>query len=190
MASKLPALSIDKLKPTRAHLRDIALVMGSLQRGFLPETPRYWEHGLEVTMRGFSTQEFKVNGEAVRGVVDLVRQNIRLAGSAWPIEDYSGEELMRNVKVWLESRGAAIELDEPELSGSPAVYNPKQAAAFAEALWWIDERFRALKSSLAGETSPVLLYPHHFDLALSWCPKDVQFTIGWSTGDENVAEPY
>jgi hypothetical protein len=40
--------------------------------------------------------------------------------------------------------------------------------------------------------SPILLYPHHFDLALTWFPwnDERQMTVGFSTGDEAVAEPY
>ncbi|HVA11241.1 MAG TPA: DUF5996 family protein, partial [Candidatus Dormibacteraeota bacterium] len=43
-----------------------------------------------------------------------------------------------------------------------------------------------------GLTSPVLLYPHHFDLSLVWFPHDDerQLAIGFSTGDQTIAEPY
>jgi hypothetical protein len=37
-----------------------------------------------------------------------------------------------------------------------------------------------------------LLYPHHFDLSLSWFPHNdkQQITLGWSTGDDTIPEPY
>jgi len=54
--SDLPDLKLDSWRPTRDYLREVALVLSSLQRAFLPEHPRQWQYGLEVNMRGLVTQ--------------------------------------------------------------------------------------------------------------------------------------
>jgi hypothetical protein len=191
--AKLQVLNLDDLRLTRDHLRDAAQVLGSLQRAFLPPHPRDWQHGLEIMMRGPSTQAFEAGGETRRGGIDLVRNVVRLDGTGWALDEYGGPELLKNVRVWLESRGIKAELETPQFAGRPDQFDPEQAGAYAQALWWLEERFRHLKASLTeGVTSPVLLYPHHFDLSLSWFPFDDerQISLGWSTGDETVNEPY
>jgi hypothetical protein len=170
----------------------MALALGSLQRAFLPAHPRLWQYGVEVTMRGFSSQAFKVNGQEYRVSVDLVRHRARLDGQSWPLDECDGRRLLEQFRLWLAGRAADIKLEEPKFSGS-GDFNPEQAAAYAQALWWLDEQFRQLKTEITtGVTSPVLLYPHHFDLALSWFPHDDerQLSIGWSTGDVSLPEPY
>ena len=185
--NNLPPLQSSQLAGTRDYLRDIALSFGSLQRAFLPQHPRLWQYGLEVTMRGFCTQAFVANGGEQRVLADLVKLKVRLDGERWLLSDLDGPLLFEKLQTW-----AGVDLEEPKFSGS-AEFSQEQAVAYAAALWWLDEQFRKLKDQITdGVTSPILLYPHHFDLAMSWFPydDDRQLTIGWSTGDENIAEPY
>jgi hypothetical protein len=189
----LPVLLIAELGPTRDYLREVALVLGSLQRAFLPKHPRDWQHGLEVTMRGLSTQPFMVAGEAVQASLDLVSNKVRLDGNKWPLKDYDGPELFQEVQVWLQSKGVDVELEEPKFTDGSRHFDAGQANAYAGALWWMEARFRDLKAGInEGVTSPILLYPHHFDLSLVWFPYDDerQLRLGFSTGDETIAEPY
>ena len=193
MGQTLPKLVSKDLGPTRDYLREVALVLGSLQRAFLPKHRRDWQHGLEVTMRGLSTQAFSVAGEEMRAVLDLVSNKVRLGGDKWLLQDYDGPELFKEVQVWLQSKGVDVELEEPEFANGNRQFDDIQATVYAEALWWMEAQFRALKAGLnEGVTSPILLYPHHFDLSLVWFPYDDerQLSLGFSTGDETVSEPY
>ena len=188
----LPKLDSVKLTPTRDYLRDVALVLGSLQRAFIARHPRDWQHGLEVNMRGLGTQSFLIGGEDTRASTDLVTQKVRLAGNKWLLSEYAALEIMNNIRLWLESRSVSTALESPEFSGS-TTFNEQQARDYAEALWWIDLRFRELAKKLNnGMVSPILLYPHHFDLSLTWLPQndDKQLAIGFSTGDETINQPY
>lgn len=190
--ANLPKLEYDKLQPTRDYLRDVALVLGSLQRAFIAPHPRDWQHGLEVNMRGPNTQPFIIGGEELRANLDLVTQKVRLAGNRWLLNEYAAPEIMNNIRLWLESRSVSTALEIPEFSGS-ITFDEQQARDYAEALWWIDLRFCELAKKLnSGVVSPILLYPHHFDLSLTWFPQDddKQLSIGFSTGDETIDEPY
>lgn len=189
----LPELRSAKLGPTRDRLQDAALVIGALQRVFLPADPHQWQYGLEVNMRGIMTQAMNVKGREVRGSIDLVTYKVRLDGAKWKLEDYDGPELLKNVRVWLESQGIEGQIEEPKFVGVNKVYDPEQSTAYAEALWWLDRQFRIVKAGLKGGLiAPIFLYAHHFDLSLVWFPWDDerQIALGWSTGDENVKEPY
>ncbi|HXR50136.1 MAG TPA: DUF5996 family protein [Verrucomicrobiae bacterium] len=191
--SKLPPLSLRELQPTRDYLQDVAKVLGKLQQAFLPVESHDWQRGLVVNMRGLSTQPFMVASQETRASIDLVKHKVRLDGSKWLLEDYSAQEMMNNVRAWLESRGLQVHIEEPEFSESTPHFDSSQADKYATALWWMDQQLQALKTDLkTGLVSPVLLYPHHFDLSLTWFPEsdERQLTVGWSTGDATIAEPY
>ncbi|HEY5442117.1 MAG TPA: DUF5996 family protein [Candidatus Saccharimonadales bacterium] len=193
MSQILPPLNIEKLAPTRDRLQDVALVLSSLQRAFLPKDPRQWQYGLEVTMRGISTQAFMLKGQETRAGIDLVRRKFRLASAAWRLDEYGGPELLNNVRVWLASQGVDNVLEEPKFKGIGQDFVSDQAKVYAEALWWLHKQFRIFKAELSeGVTSPILLYAHHFDLSLVWFPHDDerQLSLGWSTGDKTIPEPY
>jgi len=193
MKQALPALVYEDLTPTRDYLREVALILGSLQRAFLPKDPHDWQHGLQVNLRGLITQPFVMNGEASQASLDLVRRKLRLNGSSWPLQDYQAQELFNNVRAWLEAHSIQAKLAQPNFNSSAKHFNEQQSDLFAEALWWMDKQFNWLKTSLQGGlSSPIFLYPHHFDLSLVWFPyeDDRQLAIGFSTGDETIAEPY
>lgn len=191
--AKLPVLAIGDLRPTRDYLREVSLVLGSLQRGFLAKHPRQWQHGLEVNLRGLTTQPFVVAGEEVRASLDLVKYKVRLGDSKWPLHEYSPPEIWENLKAGLGGRGIDVKFDEPEFAAGTQLFDTVQADAYAEALWQIEAMFSSLKATLSGGvSSPILLYPHHFDLSLTWFPHDDerQLAVGFSTGDETILEPY
>jgi hypothetical protein len=190
--SQLVQLIYEDLVPARDYLRDVALVLGSLQRGFLQPHPHDWQHGLEVTMRGISTQAFMVNGEEVRASIDLVRNKVRLPGmKSLSLEACKGPELFQAVQQWVHERAPEVQLEKPEFSGGK--FDSFQTGKYAHTLWWMHQQFRLIREQLTtGLASPILLYPHHFDLSLSWFPKDneQQLSLGWSTGDDTIPEPY
>lgn len=193
MNQRLPDLAYEDLLPTRDYLREVALVLSTLQRGFVPNHPRQWQYGLDVSMRGLVTQPFNVKGRQLQAGLDLVKHKVRFDTATWSLDEYAGPELLNNLKVWLANQGVSVNLDEPKFEALARRFDPAQADKYAQALWWMNERFQVLKAlRQGGVTSPILLYPHHFDLSLAWFPNndEQQFGIGWSTGDETIAEPY
>ncbi|MDB5164756.1 MAG: hypothetical protein JWL89_382 [Candidatus Saccharibacteria bacterium] len=193
MTKTLPPLIYENLLPTRDYMQDATKVLGSLQRAFLPANPHDWQHGLEVGMRGPLTQAFRIQNETIRGSLDLVRHKVRLGSTNWALHEYAGPELLNNVRVWLQSRGLQVVLEQPDFAPGAHHFDEEQAKNYAEALWWFEERFRELSEELKpGLVSPILLYPHHFDISLSWFPYDDerQLNLGFSTGDQTIPEPY
>jgi hypothetical protein len=194
--SGLPDLDSEALRPTRDLLRDQTRALGSLQRAFLPKNEHDWHYGLEVGMRGPCTQEFTVNGRPVRAVMDLVRHRIRLPEAAWSMAEYDGPGLLSAIYEWLANHGEpAARLEAPKFlaEGKYRDFDAEQAGAYAAALWWLHKQLQRLSGSLAGGLkSPVLLYPHHFDLAFTWFPwsDDRQVSAGFSTSDDSIAEAY
>jgi hypothetical protein len=184
----LPALIFNEFRPTRDYLQDICKVLGKLQQAFLPTEPHGWQYGLDVTMRGVCTQTFDINGQPERALLDLVRHKVRFIDRQWTLCETPPAELFKDIQNML-----GIEIDELDLKADNLEYDHLQADAYAAALWWMERQFANLKRDIKrGLASPILLYPHHFDLSLTCFPQDDegQLSIGWSTGDENIAEPY
>jgi hypothetical protein len=193
MESSLPKLQHRKLAATRDYLQEVVLVIGSLQRAFIPKDPHDWHYGLEVGLRGPLTQPLTIAGTDVRASLDLVRSKVRLGGSSWSLKYYSAPEILNNIQIWLESRGVNKRLQQPEFKTQTRHFDVQQATDYATALWWMHEQFKKVQEDLdEGFTSPILLYPHHFDLSLVWFPFNDkrQLAIGFSTGDETIIEPY
>ncbi|HEX4775093.1 MAG TPA: DUF5996 family protein [Candidatus Saccharimonadales bacterium] len=189
----LPDLELDKLGPTRDYLHDAAKILGKLQQAFLPKSPRDWHYGLEVTLRGISTQQFELNGQPTKALIDLVQHKLRLGDQNWRLRENPPAQLFTEVGKWLTAQGIDTPVEEPQFSDGVAEFDHEQADAYAAALWWIDQQFRQLRGDLTdGVTAPILLYPHHFDLSLVLFPWDDerQVAVGWSTGDETIPEPY
>ena len=62
----------------------------------------------------------------------------------------------------------------------------------------------AFRAGIREETSPIQLWPHHFDMTMTWLPgakvpgqdvdnaeyADAQMGFGFTLGDETITEPY
>jgi hypothetical protein len=193
MESKLPKLIPKDLAATRDYLQEVVLVIGSLQRAFVEKDPRDWHYGLEVGLRGPLTSQLNIAGRDVQASLDLVRAKVRLGTTSWSLKHYAAPEILNNIQVWLESRGVQVRLEQPKFTTRARHFDMQQATHYATALWWMHEQFRGVKEKLdEGLTSPILLYPHHFDLSLVWFPYDDerQLALGFSAGDETIPAPY
>lgn len=193
MKPELPELVHKDLVSTRDYIQEVAHVLGSLQRALVKPDPHNWHHGLEVGPRGLLTQPLMVAGRAERASLDLVRHKVRLGGQAWPLDQVAAPEIFKNIQQWLDSQGVRVKLQPPVFMSGSRHFDSHQADLYASALWWMDRQFNWLKTRLkGGMTSPILLYPHHFDLSLVWFPEgdERQLAIGFSTGDESITEPY
>jgi hypothetical protein len=101
--------------------------------------------------------------------------------------------------------GITVEIDRSLFADeSPRVFEAAVARNYCQAAISIDRVLKQFKAELPGETSPVQLWPHHFDLALLWFSgrkvpgvdpadeenADEQMNFGFSTGDEGMPEAY
>jgi hypothetical protein len=193
MSPKLPELKLSELEATKNYLQDACKVIGQLQLALIPKSPHDWHYGLEVTMRGISTQTLDVNSRPTRVLIDLVRHKLRLGELNWILRENSPAELFSNIQSWCDEQKLDVELRQPEMNSGTVVYDAQQADIYINSLWWIERQFKAVKDkTVEGLTSPILLYPHHFDLSLVWFPleDERQIAIGFSLGDQDIAEPY
>lgn len=192
----METLSYTNLKTTRDFLQDIAKIVGKVQQVFLPPDPNFWHMGLELTDAGLATQ---VLPDGTRIIIDIKHGFVTAGLESWNLAEISAPALLELFQQWLVARGVGTPLTQPELSTAKRGYNKNQANKIADALYFANDILVEVKHEFVrGVVSPVLLYPHHFDLSLAWFPNrtnasekhEKQYTFGFSTGDATITEPY
>lgn len=195
---ELPILDYQAFLPTRNYVQNVAKILGKAQQVFLDPEPHEWHRGLEVIQGGLQTQSFDLRGvetnltmNMVTGVVKARELTVQLTN------DVSPESIRQSLTTWFETQGQGVAIPQPDYSTGPTGFDIRQAQSLNAAFWWIFEQLGAFKSTIqGGQTSPVLLFPHHFDLSLVWFPgttqgnEQRQLSFGFSSGDETITEPY
>lgn len=208
--SRFPTLDPLLIGPTRDALHAYAQVIGSWAEGIRQRRKHWWHISLRPSLCGLTTGVIHANinfeleldfrGSALRVAHDNGTGSVNLCGQ-------SAREIARFVHQQLELAGIedcrvprSEELDDtphPNYSAQVARDMHVALAAVAAAL----EQFRA---TILEETSPIQVWPHHFDLAMVWLPgakvagtdpadeetADKQMNFGFLFGDSFVAEPY
>ena len=205
-----PAMSLPEWKATKDTLQGYCRVLGAIRRSSSLRQ-RHWSHvTLYVVPEGLITTPIPSERGTFGLRLDLVHHKLRILTSegkslelslkGQSLASFSGE-----VMAALDGLEIGMDLDiEPFSDDSLREWDRDAIARYRKALVEIDAVFKAFKGSLRQETSPVQLFPHHFDLALSWFSgrqvpgqdpanedwSNEQMTFGFSTGDESVPEPY
>jgi hypothetical protein len=122
-----------------------------------------------------------------------------------PLEGQSPTEFCTEVCDALATWGIHPDTDQVKFEdNNEGVYEKTAVTPFWTAFSQIDAIFKHFKASLPQETSPVQLWPHHFDLALLWLSgrlvpgqdpadaenADEQMNFGFVTGDGSIPAPY
>jgi len=83
-------------------------------------------------------------------------------------------------------------------------YSAKHASSLGQTLAAVNAAMTEFRAGIREETSPIQLWPHHFDLSMLWLPgenivgqdpddeehSDKQMNFGFTFGDEGIPEPY
>jgi len=198
---KFPILDYERILNTRDTIHSYARFIGTIRAKMTPEQKDYWHISLQTGPQGFRTSPipnedsntFEISMNLVSHGVYISsstghNRNIPLTGqsiSQFSIEVLSALETM-NIK-------SGIDLEKFE-DDTDLEYNPVIASEIFKSYSLVDMAFKTFKGSIAFETSPVQLWPHHMDIAFTCYPytKDnmEQIAFGYLTGDSGIEEPY
>jgi hypothetical protein len=187
---KLDRYNLSEFASSKDYLRDMCLIVSDIQRYMIPHEPHSWDYGLEVSMRGILSQELELVGNNERILVDLYRAKVRFLDKNWDMLKLTPTQIYKELLELPHFTRVKI---NDELMHSEAVLDKQQLDKYADSLWAFSDLFNGIKMRLThGLVSPVLVYPPHFDISLSWFPleNDSQVTIGYLPGDESINEPY
>ena len=208
MSRALSPLPLSDWRATRDRLHRWARLAGAVRRQCSPQRKHWWHIGLVPSARGFTTTPFATPHGCAELELDLHRGQLRLVADdareqrVALAKDPAGDGRDELIAA-LGSFDAAVEL--PRFDGPTAGdYDDAAAHRYLRVLHAVASALRQLQGECHEETSPLQLWPHHFDLALSWfsgravpgkehCEPDERnesVTVGFSTGDDGDPEPY
>ena len=207
---EFPSLDAEPIAPTRDALHAYARLIGGWAATCRRKRKHWWHASLRSSVRGLSTgvirgpADFELEIDFV-GDRLLVRTADSTASEA--LDGQSSAAIASSIRKELASAGvdtglspgdkAISENAHPEYSAAVASELHRATSAVAAAL----EDFRA---GIREETSPIQVWPHHFDLSMIWLPgpkvpgedpadeenADKQMNFGFTFGDEGIPEPY
>ena len=205
-----PPLTLDSWQPTRDTIQSYAQIIGKVRRAFSPPQKHWWHISLHPTATGLTTTPIFVNNLIIELQLDFCEHQLFISTNQGerleiPLEGQSPAEFCTEVcdalatwEIYPDDNQVKFEDD------TPGVYEKTAVSTFWTAFSQIDAIFKTFKASLREETSPVQLWPHHFDLALLWLSgrlipgqdpanaenADEQMNFGFVTGDGGIPEPY
>lgn len=206
-----PALDVAEFGVTRDALHAYSKIPGAWIRACRTRRKHWWHISLRPSLNGLSSGV--VYTEAADFELEL---NLRASclsastsgGQSLDIELHgqAATEVDAALRAFLLDAGLTAEA-APDISADTrtfAGYSPAEAQKLGGALAAVSTVLTELRAGVREETSPLGLWPHHFDLAMLWLPgdriagqdpadeehSDVQMNFGFTFGDDLVAEPY
>lgn len=198
---------------TRDTLHRYCKVAGALRRMLSPSHPLWWHISLAAYSEGLTTTPIEISDHA--GTDLEIRLNLRrhrleiVRGSESRELDLTAgltaTELGERTTQLLADLGVEGEFDASHYADDGArLYDPGSAEEYLLAVQWVASRFTNAAQEIGGDTGPIQLWPHHFDLSFEWFGtrtitsegeaeaegSRAQIGFGFSLGDNSVSEPY
>lgn len=182
MTSALPALSYEQWELARDTLHLWCQVIGKTKLALTPPRNHWWNVTLYVSTRGLTTARMPVPTGNLEIELDLVDH--RLQARTTDAEDEFTLADCLSVGVFYQRftallGGLGVEVDiRAEPFGVPmttpfqddvehAGYDPDASRRYLEVLQWSADVFDEFSGWFCGKTSPVHLFWHSFDLAVT-----------------------
>jgi Family of unknown function (DUF5996) len=212
--SELPSLSLEGWKSTRDTLQNYSRMIGTIREKMSAPHPHWWHISLRVSDKGLTTTPIpkaKNNpGQTFEIILDLNNHHLIIESNFREIQriKLTGQSicaLCEETCSLLTDIGVVPPIDKESFSdGKSGEYDEGPASNYWIVLKEINRIMNKFRSELNGERSPIQLWPHHFDLAMSWFSgrlvpgKDVkdldsskeQMMFGFSTGDDTIPDAY
>lgn len=205
-----PSLASGELAPTRDALHAYARVIGAWATAGRKKRKHWWHASLRPSLNGMTTglvagaTEFELELDVADSFL-----HARSVGDAASIDlnGQSAAEVGAEIETALLGFGVdpALAAGEKVLSDEPHPgYSQAATADFHGALLSVTAALEEFRAGVREETSPIQIWPHHFDLSMIWLPgpkiegqdpadeehADKQMNFGFVYGDGSIDEPY
>jgi hypothetical protein len=218
----LPPLPLEEWEATKDTLHLWAQVVGKIRMASTHPANHWWSVPLYVDVRGLTTRPLRQGDRAFDLTFDLVDHRLVLRTADGLVEGFaladglSVAEFDASVHDLLGRAGIAVEIRETPF-GVPMTtpfpedrehvsYSREHVERYHRALLWIADVFQEFAGWFCGKQSPVHLFWHSFDLAVTRFsgrpapPLDADpvtreayshevVSFGFWAGDQNVREP-
>lgn len=221
--SDLPPLPLEAWRPTKDTLHLYAQVVGKVRLATTPLRNHWWNVPLYVDVRGLTTRRLH-HGDTTFGIdFDFIDHELRVRTDRGTIEGFALHDglsvaefhdrlmaLLRDVGVEVAIRAEpfGVPMTTPFAEDREhAAYDADAVARWWRIAGWADRVLEGFSGWFCGKTSPVHLYWHSFDLAVTRfsgrrapaLPEadpvtreayaDEVISFGFWAGDHQIAEP-
>ncbi len=211
---KFPPLQLSEWKVTRDTLHKYCKMVGTIREKTSSPQPHWWHISLRIAEDGVTTlplqKSLEEKDKTFEVKLDLINLKLLIISSysdtmQIALTGQSLSALCDETCSLLSDIGINPPVERPSfIDGKTGRFEPEPLRNYWMALKNINFIFERFKTSVGGRTSPVQLWPHHFDLAVSWFsgrlipgkdpnnPEESQeqMTFGFSTGDETIPDSY
>ena len=207
---RFPQLDAGAITETRDALHAYARVMGGWLASIRTKRKHWWHASLRPSLTGLTSGVVHADAD-FELQLDFISSQLRVRTPEKRFgKDLSGQPAA-DVAAWLDDTLAGIGVDASQAPGdkvrgddSFTAYSTEQAAHLQQALASVTAALENFRAGIREETSPIQVWPHHFDLSMIWLPgpkvpdqdpaneeyADKQMNFGFVFGDESFAEPY
>lgn len=206
-----PDLNPDSIAGTRDSLHGYSLVMGDYLSAYRRSRKHWWHSSLRPCLEGLTTGVIHAQ---IDFELELNLRHSQLRARTWngaelteELHGQSASGLAQNIQDFLNANGldrSSIPGNSSRVERANSGYSAEVADTLATAWHAVNASLEEFRAGIREETSPVQLWPHHFDLALMWLPgekiagqdpddeesADKQMNFGFTLGDAGIPEPY
>lgn len=181
--STLPALPLDEWEDTQNTLHLFLQIVGKIRMSAFPKANHWWHVPLYVSSRGLTTRPIPFGDRVVEITFDFVDHRLLVVCSDGQTQGFSLEGLSvaafyANLMQALSALGITVEIKaEPydlPFSTIPfaddqehASYDRECVEKYWQILLFVNEVFERFRGRFVGKSTPVHLFWHHADLALT-----------------------
>jgi Family of unknown function (DUF5996) len=180
---ELPALPIQDWRPTKDTLHLFAQIVGKIRMAATAPRSHWWNVPLYVGVRGLTTHRMRDGGVGFSIDFDFVDHQLVVRTDGGRVEGFalhdglSVADFYESLFTLLAELGIGVKI-RPEPFGVPmttpfpqdkehASYDPAAIERFWRMLSWTNDVFEEFAGWFVGKSSPVHLYWHSFDLAVT-----------------------
>ena len=209
---RLPTFDSKGATDTRAALHAYARILGDWLKLCRPRRKHWWHASLRPSFVGITTGVVHMRDGAFELELNLAKSLLHaraLDGNpmTFSLTGQSPFELAGLISEYLVSNGIDRSFVPDSSTYSKDVfdgYSAEDAYDLAKVLIFVGGCMAKFRAGIVEETSPIQLWPHHFDLSMLWLPgekipgqdpkdeevSDKQMNFGFTFGDESSPEPY
>jgi Family of unknown function (DUF5996) len=184
VTTALPPLPLEGWEPTKDTLHLWVQIVGKIRMASSAPRNHWWHVPLYVDVRGLTTRRLHAaNGVAFGIRFDFVEHRLVVDTEAGGVESFpladglSVADFDRQLHERLQALGVDVAIKESPYGvpmttpfpqdGEHASYDPDAVERFWRILGWSDEVFEEFAGWFCGKTSPVHLFWHSLDLAVT-----------------------
>jgi hypothetical protein len=178
-----PDIPLEAWRPTKNTLHLYCQIVGKIRMAMHPRMNHWWHVPLYVTPRGLSTRTIPYAGGNFEIELDFCAHVLRISTSGKRVEDfalYDGltvadfySSLMANLeKLGIEPNIKAVPYEAPSTTPfsedvENSSYDKEYVERFHRTLVTVDHILNEFRGRFYGKSTPVHMFWHSFDLALT-----------------------